>query len=420
LTDDAQTTVAVTGIAAGGDGVGRLPDDRVVFVRGAIPGDRVRLRVDEERARFARGTVLDVVEPGPGRAEPPCPLVAEGCGGCGWQHVDPAHQRSLKASIVVDALVRVGRLDAGSLPEVDLGPVLPAGGHRTTVRAAVVDGRAGLRRHHAHDVVDVSAIGCLVAHPLVDEVLRTGRFGSHGEVVVRAGSATGERLVVLHGGQPRGADDDDDVTVPAGTNVVTEAELRGGRRVWLHEEVAGRRWRISASSFFQTRPAGAEDLGVAVASGVAAGPLPADVRVTDLYGGVGLLAGAVADRLRGEARVQLVEANRGAVADARVNLADVPGARVVRADVRRWHPSRADIVVADPSRHGLGAPVVERIAATGARTVVLVSCDPGALGRDAGDLVRSGYAVGGIRLVDMFPHTPHVEVVTTWRRAAPP
>jgi 23S rRNA (uracil1939-C5)-methyltransferase len=419
LTGDADTTVAVTGIAAGGDGVGRLPDDRVVFVRGAIPGDRVRLRVDEERARFARGTVLEVVDPGPGRTEPPCPLVAQGCGGCGWQHVDPAHQGSLKASIVVDALVRVGRLDAASLPEVDPGPVLPAGGHRTTVRAAVVDGRAGLRRHHAHDVIDVSATGCLVAHPLVDEVLRTGRFGSHGEVVVRAGSATGERLVVLHRDQPGGVDDGE-VTVPTGTTVVTAAELRGGRRVWLHEEVAGRRWRISASSFFQTRPAGAEDLAAAVASGAAAGPLPPDARVTDLYGGVGLLAGAVADRLGGEARVQLVEANRGAVADARVNLADVPGARVVRADVRRWHPGRADVVVADPSRHGLGAPVVERIAATGAATVVLVSCDPGALGRDAGDLVRSGYAVSGIRLVDMFPHTPHVEVVTTWRLPAPP
>jgi len=190
--------------------------------------------------------------------------------------------------------------------------------------------------------------------------------------------------------------------------------------VWLHEEVAGRRWRISASSFFQTRPAGAEDLAAAVASGAAAGPLPPDARVTDLYGGVGLLAGAVADRLGGDARVQLVEANRGAVADARVNLADVPGARVVRADVRRWHPGRADVVVADPSRHGLGAPVVERIAATGAATVVLVSCDPGALGRDAGDLVRSGYALGGIRLVDMFPHTPHVEVVTTWRLPSTP
>jgi tRNA/tmRNA/rRNA uracil-C5-methylase (TrmA/RlmC/RlmD family) len=138
--------------------------------------------------------------------------------------------------------------------------------------------------------------------------------------------------------------------------------------------------------------------------------------VVDLYGGVGLLAGAVADAVGPSASVQVVEANRGSVADARVNLADLADARIVRADVRRWHPGPAEVVVADPSRHGLGAAVIDRISSTGAATVVLVSCDPGSLGRDAGDLARSGFALTGVRLVDMFPHTPHVEVVTTWRR----
>ena len=403
-----EPAVAITGIAAGGDGVGHLPDERVVFVRGAIPGDEVRVHVDEDRPRFARATPVELLAAGPGRSEPPCPLVAAGCGGCGWQHVDPAHQRTLKATIVTDALVRGGRLDASTLPEVDPGAELPATAHRTTVRAAVVDGRAGLRRHHAHDVVDVSATGCLVAHPLVDEVLRDGRFGAATEAVVRAGAATGERLVVVHG------DAGEDLLLPDGTIAVTAAELRAGRRVWLHEEVAGRRWRISATSFFQSRPDGAGELARAVAAAVASHPQPAGAKVVDLYGGVGLLAGAVADGLQPGAAVQVVEANRASVADARVNLADLEGARIVRADVRRWHAGPADVVVADPSRHGLGAPVVERIAATGAATVVLVSCDPGSLGRDAGDLARAGYDLDAVRLVDMFPHTPHVEVVTTW------
>lgn len=412
---EVEVEVEVTGIAAGGDGVAHLADGRVVFVDGAIPGDLARVALTDDRRRFARGTAVAVVVAGPGRVAPPCPLVAVGCGGCGWQHVDPAHQVRLKTSIVGDALVRIGRIAPSEVPEIDPGPTLPSTGHRTTVRAAVTAGRAALRRAASHDVVDVSAAGCLVAHPLVDEVLRVGRFGDAREVVVRAGTATGERLVELRR-VTVGADGPVGVSVPPGTVTVTDAELRTGRRAWVHEEVAGRRWRISAGSFFQARPDGAAALCDAVADGATSGVLPDAARVVDLYGGVGLLAGAVADRLGTGAHVQLVEANRAAVADARVNLADLAGARVVRADVRRWHPGPADVVVADPSRHGLGADVVAKVAATGAATVVLASCDPGSLGRDAGDLAAAGYRLRSACLVDLFPHTPHVEVVTTWHR----
>jgi tRNA/tmRNA/rRNA uracil-C5-methylase (TrmA/RlmC/RlmD family) len=114
----------------------------------------------------------------------------------------------------------------------------------------------------------------------------------------------------------------------------------------------------------------------------------------------------------------VVEASASAVADARANLADVEGARVIRADVRRWKPSPCAAVVADPSRHGLGADVVRRIAATRAVSVAVVSCDPGALGRDAGLLAGAGYRLEGVALVDLFPHTPHVEVVTRWSHPA--
>jgi 23S rRNA (uracil1939-C5)-methyltransferase len=381
--------VRVTGVAAGGDGVGRLDDGRAVFVPGAVPGDRVRARLDETKPRFARATALEVLDAGPGRVDAPCPHVAEGCGGCGWQHVDHDRQRALKAEIVRDALIRLGRLAPEDVPAVEPGPDLPPFGHRTTVRAAVDDeGRAGLRTHRGHDVVPFGAVGCPIAHPLVDEVLRTQTFPGAHEVTVRCGAATGERLVMV-----------DDVP---------PAEHR-----WIHDEVAGRRWRISARSFFQARPDGAAALVDAVHAAVA----PAEPRrLADLYAGVGLFAGALADRL--DARIVAVEASADAVADARVNLADVPGAKVVRADVRRWRPSPADAVVADPSRHGLGTDVVGRIAATHARAVALVSCDPGSLGRDAGLLAAAGYRLDTVTLVDLFPHTPHVEVVSAWRHPA--
>jgi 23S rRNA (uracil1939-C5)-methyltransferase len=400
--------VTVTGVAAGGDGVGRLADGRAVFVRGALPGERVRVELTEEKARFARAELVEVLEPATGRTSPPCPLVAAGCGGCGWQHVTHATQRELKATIVADALTRIGRLTG--VPDIDPGPDLSPTGYRTTVKAAVRDGVAALHVHHGDDTVALAGTGCLVAHPLVDEVLRHGRFGRATAVTVRAGAATGERLVVV---DPRA----DDVEVPEGVPVVGGNELGPKHRVWYHEEVAGRRWRISARSFFQTRPDGA----AALADVVAAAALPAladGSPVVDLYGGVGLLAGVLADRAGHPVHLQVVEANRSAAADARVNLADQLDAKVVTVDVRRWRPSAAGVVLADPSRHGLGREVVDRIAGTGASTVVLVSCDPGSLGRDAGLLAAAGYGLSGATLVDLFPHTPHVEVVTTWQRSA--
>ncbi|HEV7535873.1 MAG TPA: TRAM domain-containing protein, partial [Acidimicrobiia bacterium] len=266
--------VRVTGVAAGGDGVGRLADGRAVFVRGALPGERVRVTVTEERDRFARAELAEVLEAAPERTAPPCRQVGAGCGGCDWQHVVPAAQRAFKARIVTDALRRIGKLEP---PEPDLGPELPATGWRTTVRAVVDgNGRAGFRLHHAHDALAVGPEGCLVAHPLVDEILRDGRFPPPvREVTIRAGTATGERLVVCSPavsapGPGRLGDDaltdtevddptdgglrvPDGVTVPEGVTVVGADELAAGHRAWIHEVVAGRRWRISAESFFQGR-----------------------------------------------------------------------------------------------------------------------------------------------------------------------
>ena len=406
--------IDVTAVVAGGDGLGRHADGRVVLVRGALPGERVTAVVTKAEKRLLRADVDEVVVAAPARVAPPCPRVADGCGGCGWQHVAPDAQPALKAAIAADALRRIGRLEP---PAIDLGPRLDPTGYRTTVRAAVDDeGRAAFRRHHTHDLVVVgdTEAGCLVAHPLVDEVLRAAAFPGAGEVVVRAGAATGERLVVV---DPSGAARA--VGVPDGVRVVGGDHLRGSSptRAWYHEEVAGRRFRISARSFFQARPDGAAALVDAVrdaAAGASDGAaLGGRSRLVDLYGGVGLFAAALGAEAGGG--VTLVESAASAVADARVNLRAIE-ARVIAVDCRRWRPSPAELVVADPARAGLGAEVVDRMAATGAPTVVVVSCDPAALGRDAGLLVTAGYALDSLRLVDLFPGTPHVEVVSGWRR----
>ncbi len=410
-------TLRVSFLAVGGEGVAREPSGRVVLVSGALPGELVDAEVVDERRDHARAEVVGVREASRVRADPPCPFVAAGCGGCGWQHVAPAAQRQLKVDMVAEVLRRPGGL---ADPKVAADPTLGATGYRTTLRGIADDGgRFSLRRHHSHDLVAVPA--CLVAHPLVAEVLADGRFPPGAEITVRVGARTGERMVVVDGlADPADAAS---VAVPGDVRVVTGAELAAGRRAWIHEEVAGHRLRVSARSFFQARPDGAEALVDAVRTaldGVLGG---GGARLADLYGGVGLFAVALADAAAGgggdEGRVEVVEASASSAADARINVGRVGGrVHVVRSDVARWRARRMDAVVADPPRAGLGRGGTRAVAATRAPRLALVSCNAGALGRDVRLLAQAGYRFVDATLVDLFPHTPHVEVVSRFERAS--
>ena len=383
-------------MAAGGAALARQDDGRVVFVEGALPGELVDAEVFDEHVDYARAAVVSVEEPAPGRVAPPCPYVEAGCGGCGWQHIHAEVQVDLKREIVVDALRRIGRL---TNPDVSSAEALPATGYRTTVRMGVRDERAGFRAHRSHELVDIDA--CMVAHPLLDELIRDGRFGDAREVTLRCGAATGERLV-LAAPTARRVDVADDVVL------VGENEVKRGRTARFHEVVGGRRFTISATSFFQARPDGAEALVAAVRDAF----VDDDELGTfiDAYCGVGLFAGLIG----GDRKVIGIERNGPAVRDARDNLGSA--AQVVRAEVAAWNPLPARVVVADPSRSGLGSKAAARLAATGATRLVLVSCDPASLGRDAAVLTGLGYVHRGSTVVDLFPHTPHVEVVTRFDR----
>lgn len=372
--------LVVTSIAAGGDAIARDDDGKVTFVTGALPGERVRVEITDRRHDFNRAVALEILDPAPGRIAPPCPHVARGCGGCSWQHVDQTTQRDLKVQIVREALQRIGGI-AG--PAVDPGPELAPFGFRTTVRLAR---GIGFRHARSHEVVDVDS--CLVAHPLVTELLGVD-YGRAKEVTIRCGARTGDRLVLTDPPRIR-------LQLPAGVHV--------GPRSFIFEEVAGHRFRISARSFFQTRADGADALVDAVRAASADAP---DGRMVDAYGGVGLFSAALGRPST------IVELSASSVLDARHN---VPGAKVVQADVARWRPSPAALVVADPPRTGLGKDAVDVLARAEASHLVLVSCDPAALARDAKLLAAHGYDHDGTTLVDLFPHTPHVEAVTRFIR----
>lgn len=394
---------------------------RVVFIDGAFPGETVRVEVYASRKRFAKARVVEVLDAAPERRTAPCPHHRRGCGGCPWQDAEHSAQLGWKRELVVDALRRQGGVED---PVVREGPPLADTGHRTTLRCVVTGSRAGFRLARSHEALAVDS--CLVAHPLLAELVEVGVFDGCQEVTLRAGSRTGERLVLA---TPTAAG----VRVPDDVVVVGRDELDRGRHAWYHEEVAGRTWRVSATSFFQTRPDGADALVDLVAAEVDARPVPAagaslsedsgdaPATLVDLCCGVGLFAGAIGARLvaGGERgwRVLGVERHGPAVADARHNLADLrPSMRLARTGAAAWKPAPADVVIADPARDGLGAAVVKAIAATGAALVVLVSCDPASLGRDTQLLRGAGYRFEHTTLVDLFPHTPHVEAVSRFVR----
>lgn len=299
--------------------------------------------------------------------------------------------------MVSDSFVRLGRIPA---PLIESALALDTVAFRTTLRAAVVDGRAGLRKARSHEMLAV--VSCRVAHPRAEELLVEGRYGEADEVTIRVGARTGERMVVV-------APSAGGVVVPDDVVVVGVDELRAGREAWIHEEIAGRLLRISGASFFQSRPDGAEQLVDLVRAGIGS---ETPQRLLDLCCGVGLFA-----TMLDAGEVLGVESSRSSVDDARFNL-DASGRRgqIVRRRFEDWRPSPFDVVVADPPRSGLARRGVAAVVATGADRVVLVSCDAASLGRDAGLLAAGGYDALRCTLVDMFPDTSHVEVVTVFAR----
>lgn len=384
--------------AAGGEAIARDGDGRVVFVRGALPGELVAAEVTEAKRDFARADVVDVLEPSPRRVVPPCPTRREGCGGCGFQHLDLAAQRQAKVDIVADALRRIGRLlvlEGGAV--VDGGGV-ESEGYRTTIRvAAAPDRRPGYRHERAHEVIPTDV--CLVAHPRLAALLPLIELDPGVELTLRTSAASGEMVAVW----------DEGVGGVAGL----PPEVQTGSAASLTEVVDGRRLRVSARSFFQSGPQAAQLIVDAVRR---AAPELADAsRVVDAYAGVGMLGACLAAP---SARLTAIETSRSAIADARANLAE-RHATIVRGEVGGWHPDLGDVidlVVADPARSGLGKPGVNALVRTNAPVLILVSCDPASLGRDVRLLTERGYVHEQTTVLDVFPHTTHVECVTRLTR----
>jgi 23S rRNA (uracil1939-C5)-methyltransferase len=440
--------LVVDDLAFGGEGVGRV-DGYVVFVRGGLSGDRLRVTVTEARPRYARGTIAEILTPSPDRVEAPCPYFGQ-CGGCRLQHLAYPAQLAFKEKQVRDCLTRLG-----GLPSFEVRPIVPAPeayGYRNKMEFTVVGPEpvVGLHAAARFDVVlDIER--CLLQsdtmNTLLDEFRRQARaaglsaWDQQSErgllrfLTVREGRRTGQAMVNVVAAAP-------DVErlvpvaealrarVPATASVLlnvndTKASVAVGSeehlllgRDQISESLDGVSFHISASSFFQTNTVQAERLFAIVGEACA---LEGHETVFDLYSGTGVISLLLARRA---ARVYGIELSAAAVGDAVRNARanGIDNCTFLAGEVRHVLPAlmqegvRAEVVVADPPRAGLHPRALGALATLAPARVVYVSCNPATLARDVGDLGRQGYRLLWVQPVDMFPQTPHIEAVALLSR----
>ncbi|MFD7097660.1 class I SAM-dependent RNA methyltransferase [Streptomyces xanthophaeus] len=424
--------VEVGPVAHGGHCIARTEDGRVLFVRHTLPGEKVVAKVTEGDAdsRYLRADAITVLDASKDRVPAPCPYAGPGkCGGCDWQHAKPGAQRRLKGEVVAEQLKRL----AGLTPEEAGwdGTVMPAEGDklpagevpqwRTRVQFAIdEDGLVGLRKHRSHEIEPIEH--CMIAAPGVSELgIEKQDWPQMATVEAIAASGSGDRQVVL---TPRPGGRLPLVELDKPVSVLRVEEKDGGvhrvhGRPFVRERADGRTYRVGMGGFWQVHPQAADTLIKAVMQGLM--PRKGEMAL-DLYCGVGIFAGALAERLGETGAVLGIESTKRAVEDARHNLADFPRVRIEQGKVEQILPktgiTECDLVVLDPPRAGAGKSTVRHIAGLSARRIAYVACDPAALARDLGYFKDNGYKLRTLRVFDLFPMTHHVECVAILERVA--
>ncbi|MGA8253257.1 MAG: class I SAM-dependent RNA methyltransferase [Mycobacterium sp.] len=388
-----------TGAPANGGSCVAHHDGRVVFVRYALPGERVRVRVTADRGSYWHAEVIEVIEPSADRTASLCPIAGvDGAGCCDLAFAVPEAAWALKAQVVANQLERLGGYrwdgpDAGAEPLSAAGPT----GWRTRVRLDVgPDRRPGFHRYHSDELVTDLRCGQLPAGML--EGLAEPEWPPHAHLHV-ALDDDGRRHVLS--------------SVRAGRRTATtvaEGEYYAVQRV-------GRRsWRVPVTAFWQAhRDAAGVYSGLVVDWAQPA----AGMTVWDLYGGVGVFAAALGEAVGESGRVLTVDTSRSATRAARDALVDLPQVDVVTDSVRRaltGQRASADVAVLDPPRSGAGREVVDLLAAAGVPRVVHIGCEAASFARDIGLYRGHGYVVEKIKVFDAFPLTHHTECVALLTR----
>jgi len=402
--------VTLNNPAYGGDTIGRLPDGRAVFVPYALPGETVRIRISEDKKKFARGELVEVLNPAPQRVSPRCQHFGE-CGGCHYQHVDYKQQLVIKRDILRDQLERIGRLMD---PPVDEAfPSSPSYDYRNHVQFHLGEQmKPGFIRADKKGVLEIDE--CHLPQsplneiwPLLNIEPNTGisniglRLGVHDDI-----------LLTLKSSQVFDQDFSLESLPISVVHIYQQQKQVLAGQDYLVMQVRDRNFHVSADSFFQVNSPLAERMVAIVEDQV-----PEDTSLLlELYAGVGMFSAFLAGRVE---RLLAVEASQSACDDFTHNLDEFDNVELYQGRVEDVVPLldvKPDIILVDPPRSGLDRKILASIMSMSPDRLIYVSCDPATLARDSRILIQGGYAPIKFIPIDLFSQTYHIETISFWSK----
>jgi 23S rRNA (uracil1939-C5)-methyltransferase len=403
-------TITLDKFAYGGECFGRLADGRAVFVPFCLPGERVQVRLVEERKGYARAQLVQVLDVSPQRVAARCPHYQH-CGGCHYQHMAYEYQLDAKKEVLVDQLTRIGKIEDPPVQAVVSSP--SPWNYRNQVQFHLTSaGQLGYQGQRSHQVVPIQE--CHLPEDHLNQlwpILDLKPIPGMDRLVLRVG-IDGDALLVLESSDPEPVE----LLVDLPISVVHSGP--GGLLVlagddYLLQEILGRPFQVSARSFFQVNTPMAEAMVRYVLAHLSLSP---EATLVDAYCGVGLFSAFLAPRVK---RLVSIEDAPSACNDFVTNLDEYDHVELYEAPVEAVLPVldfRPEVILVDPPRAGLDRQALDGILYLAPETLVYVSCDPATLGRDARRLVSGGYHLSQITPFDLFPQTFHIESISFWHR----
>jgi 23S rRNA (uracil1939-C5)-methyltransferase len=402
--------ITLTSLTYGGEALGRLSDSRAVFVPFGLPGERVCVRLTEEKRGFARGEIVEILQASPNRIRPRCKHFGQ-CGGCHYQHMPYEMQLKVKADILRDQFQRIGKIENPPVHPSVAGPDL--WNYRNHIQFHLANNaKPGFQAPSSNQVIPISE--CHLPKVSINSFWPQLEFESDSgieRVSIRTGS-NDELMLALESDSPETPEleieadisvahiFDDNTVIIAGNDHIVIKTLE-------------REFRVSPNSFFQVNTAMAEKMVAHLLNHL---PITDESIILDVYCGVGLFSAFLAPRCK---RLIGIESSPSACEDFAINLDEFENVELYEDLAENVLPVlnvKSDIILVDPPRAGLEKKALDAIVKINPKTIAYVSCDPSTLARDARRLIDNGYKLLDVTPFDLFPQTYHIESISIFEK----